>query len=442
MMIERGRVLVVSMIAGAFVAGACSETESPGGGGSSGNVDGGGANDNDADDAMVDVDGDGSGPDDATNVVYPAFTPFIGQIGNSGGAVLSHPVIVAITWADDDPGAVSTIEAFADGIGPSKYWSTALGQYGVGAATCGPTNHVHVPSASPAQMSDGDIQAFLSQNAGALLPAATDETMYSVFLSAHTSLVFNGHDACSAGVGGYHFETVISGTRTQYAVVPRCAGHSVTAGMSHELAETATDPHAASGPAWNGFEDPYMAWDIFQGFWVGAEVGDACEFFQDSWYSENLPPLADVQRLWSNKSAAAGHAPCVPAAPGAYFNVTALNLEDIVIDLSEIGAPSAFHTKGYKASVGQTISFHVGFYSDGPTSGPWKVTASSGNPVHAPTTYLTASVQPSKTSGINGDTTTVTATLNGVGTPKAAVLTLASTLNGVTHLMPVLIGGE
>jgi hypothetical protein len=287
----RQHIGVVVWMAATCITGGCG---GPGTSRSAGGDDGGSSLDADAaattggDGAAHDAAGlvDGAGHDAASNPVYPAFTPFIGQIATGGGAVLSAPVIVAVTWADDDPGAVATIDAFADGVGPSNYWSTALSEYGVGAATCGPTNHVHVASNGPAQMSVGDIQAFISGNAGSILPAATGETIYALFLSPHTGLVFNGADACSAGVGGYHYETVVNGTRVPYAVVPRCAGHSVTAGMSHELAEAATDPFASSGPAWNGFGDPYMAWDLFQGFSVGAEVGDACEFFQDSWYTD------------------------------------------------------------------------------------------------------------------------------------------------------------
>ena len=320
---------------------------------------------------------------------YPAFKPEVGQLTNNGGDVLTHPVIVSITWPGD-PG-VATLEDFGDKIGATDYWKQNTSEYGVGTASSGAANHVHVATAAPASMSDQELDTFVATNAGAPAtshwPAPTDQTIYIIYLHPSTSLQLGGQDACAQGVGGYHSSTTVNGAEVAYAIVPRCTRgqtppvDETTMSASHELGEAATDPHPGPKSGWVGFDDNHLAFEYFQQF--QSENGDACEFYREAFYKEQAPFAFAVQRQWSNASAAAGHHPCVPVPAGAYFNTTPLNLEDITIDLSATplqGAANA-KTKGYHVKVGETKTFPIGFYSDADTGGPWTIRAAESNPV-------------------------------------------------------------
>ena len=373
----------------------------------------------------------------APSTTYPAFTPYMGQLSNNGGAILTAPVLVTITW-DGDTGR-ATFEGFGDGIGGSSYWPAAVGEFGVGAATSGSTNHVHVTTTPPAQMSDGDIQTFISSNVGSLLPQPTSQTIYVVYLSQSTTLMFNNQNACQAGVGGYHDSFAVNSAQVAYAVLPRCGSDSqTTAAASHEIGEAATDPHPSSAPAITGFDDPYLVFDLWQR--GNDENGDACEFFQDSYYTASQPFAYSVQRMWSNKAGPLGHSPCQPYT-ATYFNMAPIGLQDITVDLSQNGGPAAFKTKGYTAALNQTIQIPLGFYSDAATTGPWTVTAAESNPLVNPVTgRLTLSVDTAKPSGVNGEITYLNVTVTQVSPLKGEMLTVISTLGSTKHYLPLLIG--
>jgi hypothetical protein len=457
----RGQALLFVLgIAGACAAGACGGTtnatipdagddggdDSSTGGhdaaGGDGSMHADAGDDSTQMDGPVDM-GNPDGPYGAPSSTYPAFTPEMGQLVTNGGPHLTSPVVVTITWSNDDATSVSTFEGFGDGLGGSMYWSTAVSEYGVGPTTSGAANHVHVATAAAAAVTDADLQNFLQQNAGSTLPAATSQTIYVMYLPSGTSLQFNGSDACQQGVGGYHQGIQLGGNASAYAVIPRCGGggsmgdQTATLAASHEIGEASTDPQPNSGLF--GFDDAHIAFDYWYGF-NAMENGDACEFFKSSFYLNGLPFQYAVQRLWSNKSGAAGHAPCAPVPASAYFNVTPLDLQDITIDLSQLGGPAQFATKGYHAAVGGMVTFPIGFYSDAATT-PFTVTAESGNSlIGQPTTRLTLSIDPNKTSGVNGEKTYVTAKVNSTGTTKGELLTLITTRGQQTSYMPVLIG--
>jgi hypothetical protein len=390
----------------------------------------------------------------APSMTYPAFKPDMGQIIDNGGVTLSMPVVVSITWNSDPSQAM--FDAFSDSLGPTQYWAATTTEYGVGALTSGMSNHVHLATAAPAQLADSDLQSMVTSNAGATWPAPTDQIIYAFYLPPSTSLQFGGGggggggDACQQGIGGYHDQVNVGGHTVAYAVVPSCnfgggntPAEQTTMSMSHELIEAVTDPHPQdNNPGYVGFDADHFAFDYFQRF--SSEVGDACEFFRQSFYQDTEASFMYwVQRTWSNKSGAAGHDPCVPAPAAPYFNVTPLQLDTVNVDLSLLGGSAMTPTKGVHVPMGQTVTFPIGFYSDGPTGGPWTVQAVSGNPATGSSngsTYLKASID--KTSGQNGEKAYVTVTTNTVGRLKGELLTIVSTLNGTKHYMPILVGSE
>jgi hypothetical protein len=405
----------------------------------------------------------GPGDHGAPSSTYPAFTPDFARIQDQGGYVMKSPVVVAITWAADP--SQSAFETFADAIGATAYWKTTTSEYGVGPATSGATNHVHVETAPPKQLQDSDLQTMVTTNAGNGWPAPTVDTIYAFFLPPGTSLLVQGfgggggQDACTSGVGGYHQGVTAGGVQTAYAVVPSCshnatpAAQETTMSMSHELVEAVTDPNPNSA-AYVGFDGDHFAFDYFQ--MLQAETGDACEFFRSSFYEDKeTSPAFDewVQRTWSNASGAAAHDPCVPAPAGAYFNVTPLALETMALHIPAQAAmflpgnpPTS--TKGIAAAVGTPVTFPVGFYSDGPTK-PWTLSVAAGNPVLGTQSIIdqfnpsSLKVSVDKTSGQNGEKAYVTVTVASHGTLfQGEIVTVTSTLDGVSHYMPIWIGAE
>jgi hypothetical protein len=306
-------------------------------------------------------------------------------------------------------------------------------------------NHVHVSTAPPAMLRDADFKALVAKNAGNAWPAATDQSIYAFFLAPATSLNMGG-DACSQGIGGYHSEATVGGTHVAYAVVPSCtfgrgqsAPQQSTASMSHELDESVTDPRTNSNPAYIGFDNDHFSFDWFQSFM--SENGDACELFRSSFYEDMEGSFAFyVQRTWSNMSAAAGHNPCVPAAPGPYFNVTPLNLSKVTVDTTPLGPGNSgtVSTTGVQIALGQSGTVELAYYSDAPTPTPWTLDYIEGGPINpVRTPRLTVTID--KPMGTNGDHATATVKVNARGPLKAELLTFRSTLGMDKHYMPIVI---
>jgi hypothetical protein len=410
------------------------------------------------------------------STTYPAYPPAFGQLMENGGYTMKNPVVVPITWNSD--ASQASFDTFADEVGATSYWHTASSEYGVGTGSSGTTNHVHIATAAAASVQDSDLQTMVTTNVGAATnpwPAATQDTVYAFFLPPGMSLQmqagFGGggggtQDACSQGIGGYHDQITVGTVTAAYAVVPSCtfpggntAAQQTTMSMSHELLEAATDPQPqANSPGLVGFDNDSFAFDYFQMF--QSENGDACELFiqgpDSSFYEEKetTPNPFDywVQRTWSNKSGAAGHNPCVPVPSDPYFNVTPLELATVNVNLPAqlTGSNTATQqpTKGLRVLQGETKTFSLGFYSDGPTSGPWTVTAASGNPLTGGGglgnfNKSQISVSLDKTSGVNGEKTNLTVTVSSPGSSfKGELVTITSSLNGVDHYRPIWIASE
>ena len=174
--------------------------------------------------------------------------------------------------------------------------------------------------------SDGDVQAWLTSkiNAGGGFPQPDANTMYVIFYPSGTTVTMGGGSLCRE-FQGYHSDYAIApGQDVVYAVVGRCpppvAGlaeiDEVTAEASHELIEMATDPLPQDKPAYAEVDTDHTAWALVG---RGGEIGDLWRAVPHSFFD---PPgiTTLVQRVWSNKAAAAGHDPCQPAAASPNFN--------------------------------------------------------------------------------------------------------------------------
>jgi hypothetical protein len=396
--------------------------------------------------------------------VYPAFTPFMPAVRYNGGPVLRHPRIVTVSWRSDPSHA--DWESFDDAIGASAYWTSTTAEYGVGAAAGGSSSHVELTTTDP-KWTDDDITSFVvsavSDPATSGWPAPTSDSLYAIYLPPATaaSLVLRGQgSACSGAtvIGGYHDDVSVPGVGdVAYAVVIACPGLTqaqVTAYASHELVEGATDPEPSDRLAYSGIEGSgRLAWDYLQ-VRAGTEVADMCEPYPDSVYFDEALGW-EVQRIWSNRSAAAGHAPCVPAKKGAYNNVTPLDQESITVDATPFLGSERMPALGYSVPVGTTKTFRVGFYSDGPTSGPWAIQAIDlGDPYAGlffqPTHLSSVTLTMDLSRGQNGEIAYVTATMNSVDQTDSDLVVIqsypvgdeCSDLLSCVHYMPILLSAR
>src|SRR5262249_4656990 len=122
-----------------------------------------------------------------------------------------------------------------------------------------------------------------------------------------------------------------------YAVLPRCStgggGLSqlaqLTVSTSHELIEAATDPQPDTEPAYQLTDTNHIGWAVV----FGSEVGDMCELDSNAAYLPTGFPWI-VQRSWSNRAAAMGANPCVPASSDAYFYAAPLVADTTIIDIT------------------------------------------------------------------------------------------------------------
>lgn len=383
---------------------------------------------------------DGGAGDGGPNAAgYPAFKPDVGQLKMNGGPLVTAPKIVTVTWSTD-PNAAA-LESFDDKLGVSDYWKSTVGEYGVGPATSGAANHVRVATAPPATSTADELDTWLAAqvgNAASGWPAYDPSTIYVVYVPTATQLTPSGP---------YHSETIVgANAHVPFVVIDENAHGSksvldaVTEAASHEIAETATNPRDLSMGADLGlvdFDAAHIAYQISTG---DNELGDLCEGRTDSAFMGPADLPVSLQRLWSNKSAAAGHNPCAPAPAEPYYNVTPLDLENVSVFVDS--EATASNGLGYKIALGAKKTIKVGFYSDSPVPGPWTITAVEGN-YFSPASNHRLTIAVTQGSGKNGDmgTIDVTANAQSLGAGNAVLMTVTSQAAGLApHSVPILVG--
>jgi len=315
----------------------------------------------------------------APSDVYPAFTPQLPQVIDVDGGVVAHAKIVPAYFANDalEQNLNDYIAAFA----PSSHWKEMIGEYGAMDAVAEPA--VAIADAPPTSIDDAAIKTWLAtmlDGSHPEWPAPDDSTIYVLFYPKTTSITFDGNTSCKQ-FGGYHTDMALpSQQKVAYAVIPRCASSIASLGpvVSHELVEAATDPHPYLDPAYAALDPRHMAWMATQ---AGGEVGDMCQLDPKANYA---PPDMNgllLQRSWSNTKAAALHDPCVPPIPNQVYFAAAPVLPDTVtvtipaLPMFGMLGGQTIHVDGVKIPMGQSRVVDLQMFSDGPTSGPWLVTA-------------------------------------------------------------------
>jgi hypothetical protein len=348
----------------------------------------------------------------------PAAMPLVTDLG---GPKLTAPRIVTVSFSNDDPSLVASLDAFDDAITTTSWWSAVASEYGVGPGGGG--GHVVLPMPADSAYTDsirgGDStvrQLVQSMVASGGVPAPDDQTLYVLYFPAGTIVRLDGTSACAPpGTTGWHDVVTVAPAdggapvAAAYAVLPRCGSDlgSMTYAASHEIVEAATDPSPENAPALQ-MTDP--AWLTF-----GPEVADVCIALETNLSATDSGYL--VQRSWSNASARAGHDPCVPRPAGAvYFNMApAQGTEELVL------------------AVGESVTFALYAVSDG-DAGPWTVQPALTNG------SCSLAVTLDKSSVRAGDRALATVALQSKPTLGATELYgFLSQSNGATYVRPMLV---
>lgn len=225
-----------------------------------------------------------------------------------GGPVLHDPVQVHIYWgsywmAGKGSGEADVLDAFAASVGESS-WYAITAEYGdltgmTGKVVAG--DSLVVAEDPGAQVSDRAIRSFILELIEAGDLSWNPEAIYTVFTPPGTVQSTPWGKTCDAICAyHYHFKGEINGVEESvvYAAVPYgecpdgCGGtgtrvqtralDQMTSSLSHEIAESVTDPHINAWTRPGGID----------------EIADLCEtsFAADFGGGEKYK----VQELWSN----------------------------------------------------------------------------------------------------------------------------------------------
>jgi hypothetical protein len=308
--------------------------------------------------------------------VFPAPHPVTPQLVLfGGGPVMASPLVVQVTFKNDP--WVADLDSIATELGPSAYWSQIAAEYGVGSVGAAPAIHVAVDA--PMRIDEDGIRAWLASQLDGTHPewgTPDPRKVYSLFYPKTTRVVLpipgpHPLESCIDYNGGWHNFLTIGAMRVVYTVTAECDTPQATGAVglnaatltfSHELIEAATDPY---GTGYFVDQDHYA----YIPFTQSGETGDLCEM-------TNVPVVPPdlgytVTRSWSNMSARAGHASCVPALPEPYFNSAPVLTDDVSFQMFG----EALTTKGVRIPVGGSATVELDLFSDAPTTGPWQVSA-------------------------------------------------------------------
>jgi hypothetical protein len=337
-----------------------------------------------------------------------------------GGRFTRNPRIVTVTFTRDDPNLVARLEQFGDTITRSSWWREVVDSYCekpddcIGEGRPGP--HLHLGDALPAAVRDRDVDDILEREAKAGRFGPLDgDSLLLVYLPRGVDL----SDAytpkyCVNGPRAFHRVLTVGEARIAYAVVARCGDEAeVTAAASHELLEATTNPDPSNrGFAFERSSDNY-------GFTIaGLEPVDPCGLLtmDGHWTVANG---FTVQRAWSNRAAALGHDPCVPAHANRPY--LALVPRTPTVRLTSAGA---------------TATIVLDAVADRPVS-RWAASAFDVTGNHDNAEYVDLALD--RTVIAAGESATLTITVKKIAPPKVDLVGVVSTLGVHSHMWPITV---
>jgi hypothetical protein len=288
---------------------------------------------------------------------------YLVQVLNGGSGPTCDPNFpsVAGAFAGSEPnlsGAVSTIVNSAY----SSWWS----EYSVPGSAVGPGSYggCVVLNVAAGAVSDGTIQAALKSAVFTSpgFPAYSSQNVY-VLLFQPNQVVTYGAMSSVNGFCAYHSATYSSGNRINYDVMPYEAANpgcaevgsssalafdNLTAVLSHELAETVTDPNPISG--WSDTAHP-----------AASEMADLCTFAgagHETAYVAS-PSASGVsyalQYLFSNQANGCIATPIAPTAP-TNLQESVLSSTTTSISWSPPSSDGGSAITGYSVSASPTVT--------------------------------------------------------------------------------------
>jgi hypothetical protein len=347
---------------------------------------------------------------------------------------LKTPRVVPIFFANEDPMLMSKVVDFTNNLGASSYWTQTAGIYGVAPLEALAPIQLTI---DPGAVVDADtIGPFLADKImnDPAFPMPDGNTIYMFQFPDNTTITEGGGTVKSCqSFGGFHWIAATPMGYIPFIASAYCSPFhgnsgidSVTATLSHELVEAATNPQPLAGTqAFSGFDDAHFYWSDI----AGDEVGDICAPLRNE-YSKVLPFDYTVQHIWSNAAALAGHDPCVPQDPNIpYFNSAAVLNDDIMIPVMN-GSPVT--SKGVSIPVGGSKTIELDLFSDRDTKADIVVDAKDwasyalGQAPHL-------SFQFDRKKGRNGEKLHLTITRLKASADHYEIFFLTNAINPVTH---------
>jgi hypothetical protein len=193
------------------------------------------------------------------------------QVKYWGGPVIEHPRVATLFWGKEwkqdstDSALAQYLNAFLQDLFADGRFMMNLSQYSVGPYKIGngqllgtATDDTAPPARVTDDQSQSEIQAMI---AAGQLPARDANAIYCVFLTPHVVAENNRGEDSEHDFLGYHnfVYDLLGGDEFAYMVIPYSDDNEISPGnphlmtsyVSHELAESVTDPRpSSSGTAW------------------------------------------------------------------------------------------------------------------------------------------------------------------------------------------------
>ncbi len=295
-----------------------------------------------------------------------------------GGPIVQNPVFVNVSWGPNVASYGTQLDGFVSQVACSAEWTSTMAQYTGGS---GPLTHIEpgtfwgsvvlTPASNATTLDDSVIKTQIAKwIADGKLPPNDGNTIYSVLFPPGIKITQGGTSSCvSGGFCAYHGTAAgANGKHILYAVLPDqgpgsgcnsgCGSNAtllnnVTSVLSHELAETITDPEVGLA---TDFAPPLAWYDAQKG-----EIGDICNANQGTLLGWT------VQKEWSNVDNA-----CVAQSQGF-----AIKAGSIGIATGQSGS-STITTQSIGGGSALPINFAVTGFPTGVTGGFGSLTASAG----------------------------------------------------------------
>jgi hypothetical protein len=336
-------------------------------------------------------------------------------LASANGTVMPSPQVRPIYFAGDT--VATDVDGFLSQWLSSAQWTAATHEYGIGPATL--ATPVMLTETAAASLTDADIQTWLQGKLDGTNPAfgpvdgpTLASEIFMIFYPETTTVTGFGGTSCT-DFDGYHYETAVGANKTAYVVVNRCSGDAtqdLELRASYESLATAGDPFLVSQPGYATYDTAHLAWNALYG---DSELPGSCTTYDD-------PDDGGVAYAvsWSNAAMGGYHQPCVPMADAGPYFVSVPVMNDAV-------TYETVSTKGVLVPVGKSVTVEVQLLSDGPTSGPWGVSAAVMPSSGLPSTALGFAFD--RDAGTNGEKLHLTITANQAGaTPFVVTSTLGT----------------